>query len=93
MKRYGLKLRSGFLYAQDDAGEWFWFDTNRFSIGRWMDVKILSTSKHLQPDEGISFDTIQEALEYWPDHMWNGWKCSECDWFEEELQAVMKELL
>ena len=87
--RYYFDPSSQCLCAEDEAGDRFFLLVGGTS---WIS-DCTYTSKHLQPDKGISFDTIWEALEYWPDHRYFGWKCSELEWFEKYMQTVMKELL
>ena len=80
MKIFYFCEDSPFIYAQGADGRVYW------STGQWF----LSVSEF---PIVVSFDTVAEALEYWPDHVCDGWKCSEHDWFEKYMQAVMKELL
>ena len=94
MKRYGFMSGDCQLFAQDDTGRVFYVGKSQGKRA-WMSSIGSGCLQRLQrtPELDVFFDTIQEALEYWPDHMCDGKKCSEYDWFEEELQAVMKELL
>ena len=83
--KYYFCVNYEYLNSLNEDGVRFIFD---YINGAWL--------KALYRDDreiSASFDTIQEALEYWPDHRYDGKRCSEYAWFGRDLQIAIKELL